>query len=73
MEELTDKSLIVVGVFILVVELYELVALVVRDGAVTTPKQTELPVIPMSAQQLEAGTWSPTDSNPPTCAFRTKL
>ena len=47
MEELTDKSLTVVGVFILVVELYALVALVVRDEAVTTPKQTELPVIPM--------------------------
>lgn len=53
MEELTDKSLIVVGVFILVVELYALVALVVRDEAVTTPKQTELPVIPMSANNLK--------------------
>jgi len=37
MEEPTDISLIVIGVFILVVALCELVALAIRDEAATTP------------------------------------
>ena len=68
MEEPTDISLIVIGVFILAVALCALVALVIRDEAATTPKPPELPLIPISAQQLEAVECSPTDSNPPTCA-----
>jgi hypothetical protein len=68
MEEPMDISLIVIGVFILVVALCALVALAIRDEAATTPKLQELPLIPISAQQLEAVDCSPTDSNPPTCA-----
>ena len=68
MEEPTDISLIVIGVFILAVALCALVALVIRDEAATTPKPPELPLISISAQQSEAVECSPTDSNPPTCA-----
>ena len=68
MEVPTDISLIVIGVFILVVALCALVALIVRGEAETTQKPLEILQIPMSAQQLEAVDYSPTDSNPHTSA-----
>ena len=51
MEEAMDISLIVIGVFILLLAECALIALVVRDEAEATPKPQELPLIPMSAQQ----------------------
>ena len=68
MEEATDISLIVIGVFILLLAECALIALVVRDEAEATPKPQELPLIPMSAQQREAGDCNSTTTNPPASA-----